>query len=58
MEFSITKTIDNLGRIVIPKELRMYYGITPADKLKIIPTEQGILIVKEKGNFSSNNKSE
>lgn len=46
MRFSIEKVLDNLGRIVLPKDLREYYGFAPNDKLDIIPTEVGILITK------------
>ena len=47
MKFSITKTIDNLGRIVIPKELRNYYGFSENQALRLIPTDAGVLIVKD-----------
>jgi len=46
MRFLIEKTLDNLGRVVLPKELREYYGFLPDDKLDLIPTEAGILITK------------
>ena len=46
MNYSVEKTIDKLGRIVIPKNIREHYGISLEDKIKMIPTEQGILIVK------------
>lgn len=46
MGFGMRKTIDNLGRLVIPKNLRDYYSIKLKDKVLLIPTEQGILITK------------
>ncbi len=46
MGFGMRKTIDNLGRLVIPKNLRDYYSIKLNDKVILIPTEQGILITK------------
>ncbi|MBQ4071205.1 MAG: AbrB/MazE/SpoVT family DNA-binding domain-containing protein [Clostridia bacterium] len=48
MKYCVEKEIDHLGRIVIPKNLRDYYGIKPWDKVKFIPTKEGILIVKVK----------
>ena len=47
-DFVIIKRTDNLGRIVIPIELRKHYGITNCDKVKIIPQKNGILIVSNK----------
>ena len=38
----ITKEIDRLGRIVIPKEYRERYGLSAA--VEIIATESGILL--------------
>lgn len=46
MRYTVEKKIDNLGRIVLPKEMREYYGISLGDSLNLIPTEEGILIVK------------
>ena len=37
----IIKEIDNLGRLVIPKSLRVRYGIS--GKVEIITTKEGIL---------------
>ena len=47
MSFSVTKRIDDLGRIVIPKELRKYYGLDVHDEVELIPAASGILIVKK-----------
>lgn len=38
----IIKEIDNLGRLVIPKSLRVRYGIS--GKVEIITTKEGILL--------------
>lgn len=46
MKFSAIKKIDNLGRIVIPRDIRDYYDIELNDFVKIMPTSNGILIMK------------
>ena len=38
----ITKEFDNLGRIVIPKEMRDLYKLEKA--VEVIPTDEGVLI--------------
>lgn len=40
------KKIDNLGRIVIPKSLRIKYNIKNGDDLEIADNKNGILIKK------------
>ena len=46
MSYAVEKTIDKLGRMVLPKSMREHYGISLKDKVKLIPTENGILIIK------------
>ena len=41
-EIGILKDFDKLGRIVIPKELRIRYGL--GDGVEIVATEEGILL--------------
>jgi len=41
-KIGIIREVDKLGRIVIPKELRVFYKIDV--KVEIITTEEGILI--------------
>lgn len=38
------RTIDKIGRFVIPKDLRRLYGIEDEAVVYIIPTDDGILI--------------
>jgi AbrB family looped-hinge helix DNA binding protein len=38
------RRIDDLGRVVIPKEVRKQAGIKEGDQLKITPTKKGILL--------------
>lgn len=40
-----TKIIGNKGELVIPKSLRKEAGIKPRQKVEIIPTRNGLLIV-------------
>ena len=47
-DFVAFKKMDGLGRVVIPSDFRRYYGIKADDLLKIVPTENGILIVSAK----------
>ena len=42
----ITRRIDDLGRIVIPKEIRRQYGIVEGDRMEILPTTEGIIVRK------------
>ena len=46
MKFELKRKIDNLGRIVIPVDLRTYYGITQGETLIILPVRDGIQIAK------------
>lgn len=41
-KIGITKEIDNLGRLVIPKELRERYGLGKI--VELVATEEGVLI--------------
>ena len=47
MGIKIMRQIDELGRIVIPKDLRDQYGIKPGDKLYFDAYDDGILIHTE-----------
>lgn len=40
--------VDNLGRIVIPKEYREFYRIDKKDKVCLIETTEGLLITNPK----------
>ena len=42
----IIRRIDDLGRIVIPKEVRRQYGIVDGDRMEILPTTDGIIVRK------------
>ena len=53
MKYSVEKTIDGLGRVVLPKNFRDYYGISLKDKIYLIPTVDGILIKKSDGREKS-----
>lgn len=42
MKTGIVRRIDDLGRVVIPKEIRRAYGIKEGDPLEISTSEEGI----------------
>ena len=52
--FVVKRKLDSLGRIVIPKEMRVYYGFKENDKLEIVPTCDGILIKNKEKNNENN----
>lgn len=43
-KYGIVRRIDDLGRIVIPREIRRDMGITEGDPLEIVKTDEGILV--------------
>ena len=57
--FVITKRFDNLGRVVIPKNIREHYGFENNCTVQIIPQKNGVLIIsnntEEKNNGKDNN---
>lgn len=42
----IVRRVDDLGRIVIPKELRTSFGITDGTPMEILVSEEGIVLKK------------
>lgn len=42
----IIRSIDSLGRIVLPKELRSTFGITPDTPLEIL-TDNGMILLRK-----------
>ena len=52
MKVAIIRQIDELGRIVIPKDLRDQYGIKPGDKLYFDAYDDGILIHSENYRYN------
>ena len=47
MGIKICRQIDELGRLVIPKDLREQYGLKPGDKVWFTAYDNGILIHSE-----------
>ncbi len=43
----IVRSIDELGRIVVPKEIRTKLGINPADPIEIYVEEDKIILTKD-----------
>lgn len=46
MKFEMKRKIDEFGRIVLPIDLRNYYGIASGDKVVLLPVREGIQIAK------------
>lgn len=44
--FGITRTIDNVGRVVIPAEIREKLDMFIGDKVEIFAVKGGILLIK------------
>lgn len=42
--FSFVREIDMLGRLVVPKDLRVKFGIDSVAKVEIIATPEGVLL--------------
>lgn len=53
MFFTIIRRVDELGRLVLPIDLRKHFGITPGDPVLLSDTEKGILISKHRGDEES-----
>ena len=49
----LTRRLDNLGRIVIPKELRQNMNLYEGCECSITPTEGGIIIQKSEKNLQN-----
>ena len=52
MEIKICRQIDELGRLVIPKDLRDQYGFTPGEKVWFTAYDNGILIHSENMRYN------
>ena len=46
MERKILRKVDEIGRVVLPKDVRDNYEIVTGSELEIIQTEEGILLKK------------
>ena len=44
MELKTTRYVDDLGRVVLPMDMRKHYGIKTETAVEIIATKEGILI--------------
>lgn len=52
MQAYYVRKVDELGRFVIPKEVRRSLNILEGDELKIVPDENGIVLVKSDNNLN------
>lgn len=46
MKFELKRKIDELGRIVLPAELRNYYEISSGETVVLLPVRNGIQVAK------------
>ena len=46
MKFETKRKIDELGRIVLPIDMRNYYEIANGDRVVLLPVREGIQIAK------------
>ena len=44
MELKTTRYVDDLGRVVLPMDMRKHYGIKSETAVEIIAIKEGILI--------------
>ena len=58
MGIKICRQIDELGRLVIPKDLREQYGLKPGDKVWFTAYDNGILIHSEDMRYNDEKHDE
>ena len=58
MEIKISRQIDELGRLVIPKDLREQYGLKSGDKVWFTAYDNGILIHSEDMTYHKEKKDD
>ena len=58
MKIKICRQIDELGRLVVPVDLRRQYGIRPKDKVYFAVHDDGILICSEEYGYNDEGDSE
>jgi AbrB family looped-hinge helix DNA binding protein len=46
-EMTIQTTVDRFGRVVIPKETRDHFGLTPGTAVTVVDAEDGVLLRPE-----------
>lgn len=45
---NMTRPVDELGRIVLPVEIRRQMGLEPRDRVELVPMDGGLLLRKER----------
>lgn len=58
MAIQICRKIDELGRIVLPIDLRKQYGLKPGDEIWCTAYDNGILIHNESMVYNEENDDE
>ena len=46
MKITVKRRIDELGRLVLPKDFRECLGIEAGDLIEFMPTDEGIILKK------------
>lgn len=46
MDYSVIRRVDNLGRVVLPKDMRGFLDIHPQDFIELAVTREGIMLKK------------
>ncbi|WP_195543642.1 AbrB/MazE/SpoVT family DNA-binding domain-containing protein [Massiliimalia timonensis] len=54
LENEFIRPIDNLGRVVIPAEIRKYYHWNAHDPIKMVFTKDGVLLTKSQNDDVEN----
>ena len=58
MEIKICGQLDELGRLVIPADMRMQYGLKPGDKIRFTAYDCGILIHSDNCIYNNDDSKE
>jgi len=58
MKIKIIRQLDELGRLVIPADLRRHYRLKPGDKVCFTACDDGILIQSEEQICNNDNNKE
>jgi len=58
MNYSVIRRVDNLGRVVLPKDMRGFLDICPQDFIEFEVTKEGIMLKKRSIKKEQSEKGE